>query len=101
MFSHLYRQVFSLIKVGLLRDRGAKSQECVPFKFTLIYVQEWELSLANDKQTHYEIKVCGSLPVTQGNPCSGQEPVFKHLVLLSSVVTVNTLGRLEYGLNIE
>ena len=30
------------------------------------------MSPGNEKETRYEIKVCGSLPVTQGNPCSGQ-----------------------------
>jgi len=64
------------------------------YDLSSLRIEEWEVSPGNEKETRYEIKVCGSLPVTQGNPCSGQAGIcrFKYEGNTTKMIDATNLG---------
>ncbi len=45
---------------------------------TVVFHQEHDFGVGSSEDVRYNIKVCGSLAVTHGNPCAGQTGVCRY-----------------------
>ncbi|XP_023345744.1 cation-independent mannose-6-phosphate receptor [Eurytemora carolleeae] len=64
------------------------------YDLSSLKTMEWEIGVSNEKQSRYQIKVCGSLPISPENPCREQAGICSYSFMNNStrMVEPHNLG---------